>query len=249
MLSSVLVVDDEAHARDDLVDLLKESGRVKWVEVSANAEEALVALQKSKYDAVFLDIRMPGLDGLQLAATIGQFSHPPRIVFVSAYDVHAVSAFEVEAVDYLVKPVGSDRLAACLDRVISRSSDRTDNGEKPPSGTDLPFVGVELAGKTTLIERSEIRYVEAQGDYVRLHAQSGSYLVRRPLSWLSERWEDHGFVRVHRSYLVNLRHVSEISPFFNGTLQIRVKDQEGTSLPVSRRRARHLRDRLGITGS
>lgn len=246
-LSSALVVDDERHACDDLVDLLEASGRVDSIDVATSAEEALVALQKTRYGVVFLDIRMPGLDGLQLAATIGQFSTAPQIVFVSAYDVHAVSAFEVEAVDYLVKPVGADRLNICLERVISRNHTPASDDKQPEP--DLPFVGVELAGKTTLIERSEIRYAEAQGDYVRLHTSDGSYLVRRPLAWLTDRWENHGFVRVHRSYLVNLLHVSEISPFFNGTLQIRVKDEGGTSLPVSRRRARHLRDRLGITGS
>lgn len=247
MLGRVMVVDDEAPAREDLSDLLSASGRVEHVDAVADANDALLQLRERRYDALFLDIRMPGLDGMQLAAVLRRFAEPPSIVFVSAYDEHAVEAFSLEAVDYLLKPVGADRLDRTLVR-LEASTAREVPPEPAAEGEDdqLPFVGVEVGDRTVLIERAEIRYVEAEGDYVRLHTADESYLVRRSMSSLTEAWERFGFVRIHRSYVVNLRHVAQIEPYFNQTLVIRVKDRSGTRLPVSRRRARELRERLEL---
>lgn len=249
--SRVLVVDDEQHARDDLAYLLEAAGAVEEIETAANATEALVMLQEAPADVVFLDIRMPGLDGIQLAKTLGQFTDPPAVVFVSAHEEHAVEAFAIDATDYLLKPVSTERLAATLARLQSRASEqgRDRSGSPNVERTDddgLPFVAVEVAGKTRLIDRGEIRYVESEGDYVRLHTFKDAYLVRRSLSSLAERWASDGFVRVHRSYLVNLRHVIEIQPYFNQTLIVRLNDSGETKIPVSRRRARQLRERLGL---
>ena len=245
----VLVVDDEAHAREDLGDLLSAAPGVALVETADGPNEALVKIKNGDFDAVFLDIRMPGLDGLALAEILHRFSVPPAVVFVSAYDDHAVDAFAVDAVDYLLKPVNADRLDTTLARLRGRGADPAPAAPHDDAHDDdaLPFVGVEVGGKTVLIERAEIRYAEAEGDYVRLHTHSDRYLVRRSLTSVAEQWGQHGFVRIHRSYVVNLRHVADISPFFNQTLVVRVKDADGTRLPVSRRRARELRDLLGMT--
>ncbi len=191
---------------------------------------------------------MPGLDGMELAGVLARFADPPAIVFVSAHNEHAVDAFAVDAIDYLLKPVNPERLGATLERLRHRLGGRPGQDVPVEHDDELPFVGVELAGKTVLIERSEIRFAEAEGDYVRLRTHSKGYLIRRSLTSLAERWAPHGFVRIHRSYLVNLRHVVEISPFFNETLSVRMDDVDGTRLPVSRRRARQLRDRLGMGG-
>jgi DNA-binding LytR/AlgR family response regulator len=247
----VLVVDDEEHARDDLSHLLEEVGAAEEITTAASATEALVALQQSPIDIVFLDIRMPGLDGIQLAKTLTQFSDPPAIVFVSAHEEHAVEAFAIDAADYLLKPVSKERLSATLQRLRQRTAGRQETtpstaAPERQDDEDLPFVAVEVAGKTRLIDRGEIRYVESEGDYVRLHTFKDKYLVRRSLSSLSERWAADGFVRVHRSYLVNLRHVIEIQPYFNQTLIVRLNDSGETKIPVSRRRARQLRERLGL---
>jgi DNA-binding LytR/AlgR family response regulator len=254
MLRRVLVVDNEEHAVEDLGDLLALSERVGEVDTADSATEALLKLRTRSYDAVFVDIRMPGLDGLELAGILGRFADPPPVVFVTAYHDHAVEAFALEATDYLLKPVNEDRLSNSL----SRLEDRLGRGapianaptvEEDRSGDELPFVGVEVNGRTVLIERGEIRFVEAQGDYVRLHTHHDAYLIRRSISSLAARWAPHGFVRIHRSYLVNLRHVIEISPFFNQALVVRLDDKDQTRLQVSRRRAGDLRDRLGLAGS
>jgi DNA-binding LytR/AlgR family response regulator len=162
-----------------------------------------------------------------------------------------VEAFAIDATDYLLKPVSMERLAATLRRIESRAIGKAE-GNAPPAGAErdeddaLPFVAVEVAGKIRLIDRGEIRYVEAEGDYVRFHTYKDAYLVRKSLSSLAEQWSSEGFVRVHRSFLVNLRHVIEIQPYFNHQLIVRLNDQGETKVPVSRRRAGQLRERLGL---
>jgi DNA-binding LytR/AlgR family response regulator len=250
-VTKVLIVDDEQHARDELAYLLESAGTIDKVEVASSAAEALVMLQEAPADIVFLDIRMPDLDGIQLARTLGQFSNPPAVVFVSAHEQHAVEAFAIDATDYLLKPVSMERLAATLRRIESRAVGNVDRAA-PQEGAErdeedaFPFVAVEVAGKIRLIDRGEIRYVESEGDYVRFHTYKDAYLVRKSLSSLAEQWSSEGFVRVHRSFLVNLRHVIEIQPYFNSQLIVRLNDVGETKVPVSRRRAGQLRERLGL---
>src|SRR5690606_30425896 len=155
-------------------------------------------------DAVFLDIRMRGLDGVVLGRLLTQFTRPPKIVFVTAYDEHAVDAFELKAEDYLLKPVRPERLAEAIRRVCGS---RTQPAEGPPQVDTIP---VELGGVTRFVASTEVRYVEAQGDYARLHTANGSHLVRIPLATLEERWASAGFIRVHRSHLVSIKHIEEL---------------------------------------
>ena len=232
---AVLAVDDEAPALDELVFLLRADDRVGTVDVANDATDALLKLRAHDYDLIMLDVRMPRLDGLELARLLLRFSDPPSVVFVTAYDEHALEAFEVRASDYLLKPPSADRLGETLERVQeSRSASRAPTD-------DLSTVPVEMGGTTRMVERSDITWVEAQGDYVRLHAVGGAnHLVRLPISLLAERWADHGFVRIHRGYLVSIRHITELSSEA-GTSTVRVGQ---TELPVSRRHNRELRDRL-----
>jgi DNA-binding LytR/AlgR family response regulator len=242
-----LVVDDEEHARAELAYLLGQVGVAVLEAPSATA--ALDILGDHSVDAVFLDIHMPGLDGLALAQVIRRFSEPPLVVFVTAHEEHAVDAFDLEAVDYLVKPVTGDRLGRAVERLAAaRAGAERESVSEPDPLHELPFVAVEVGDRVILIERSEIRYVEARGDYVRLHTYDQHYLIRRSLSSLADSWDRHGFIRVHRSYVVNLRHVIDISPGFNHSLAVRVDDSERTVVPVSRRQASVLRERLGVSG-
>ncbi len=181
----VLAVDDELPALEDLVRLLEASPAVDRVESAASAEEALVALgDGAAIDAVFLDVRMPGLGGLELARVLRRFEQPPAVVFVSAFDDAAVDAFELAAVDYLRKPVSRRR----LDEAIERASRRTPAGETATLEDETLAVDVLRGGGTRLLARSSVLYLQAHGDYVRVASTEGRYLVRARLSDLEERW-------------------------------------------------------------
>ena len=229
----VLVVDDERPALDELAWLLGNDPRVGDVLTTDSAAEALRVLQEERIDAVFMDIRMPGLTGLDLARVLSRFKEPPPVVFVTAHDEHAVDAFELNAVDYVLKPVRDDRLAEAVRRVVEARGTAT-------TTSSADTIAVELGGRTRFISRASVRYVEAQGDYARLHTADGSHLVRAPLTSLEEQWSDSGFVRIHRSLLVALAHVEEVR-MDSGRCTVVVGGQE---LAVSRRHTRQLRDLL-----
>jgi DNA-binding LytR/AlgR family response regulator len=233
----VLAVDDEPPALDELAYLLGADGRVAHVHRAGDATEALRVLRDTEVDAVFLDIRMPGLDGMELARILRRFARPPAIVFVTAYDDGAVDAFDLGVTDYVRKPVRAERLGESLRRVAGL---RTAPPPAPLPASDEPAIPVELAGTTRMLPRSSVRWVEAQGDYARLHTAEASHLVRVSLATLAERWADAGFVRIHRSYLVQLRLIAELRLTGSGY----VVAVDGVELPVSRRHTRELKDRL-----
>ena len=229
----VLAVDDEPPALDERADRLGADDRVAHVHRAGDATEALRVLRDTEVDAVFLDIRMPGLDGVELARVLRRFARPPAIIFVTAYDDGAVDAFDLGATDYVRKPVRAERLAESLRRVAGVRT-------APPAKREDELIPVELAGTTKMLPRSAVRWVEAQGDYARLHTADASHLVRVSLATLAERWADAGFVRIHRSYLVQLRLVAELRLTPSGY----VVALDSTELPVSRRHTRELKDRL-----
>ena len=237
----LLAVDDELPALEDLVRMLTASPAVGRVEAAASAEEALLALsQAGAVDAVFLDVRMPGLDGLELARVLRRFERPPAIVFVSAFDDFAVDAFELAALDYLVKPVSRRRLDEAIERVLRAAA------PPAPAAEEDEQVAVDLprGGGTRLLARSTILYLQAHGDYVRVASAEGRFLMRARLADFEERWEPHGFVRVHRGFVVNLRRAVELRPRLNGTAVLVMAD--GAEVPIARRQVGELRRRLGV---
>jgi DNA-binding LytR/AlgR family response regulator len=232
----VLVVDDEAPALEELTWLLSQDDRIGHVIRAASGAEALRVLDGQSVDVVFCDIKMPGLDGLDLARVLARFSQRPQVVFVTAYDRHAIDAFDLRATDYVMKPVRAERLTEAVRRVVEAA------GQAPDAVThnDDETIAVELGGVTRFVQRSQVRYVQAHGDYARLHTGTSSHLVRIPLTTLEERWADAGFVRIHRSTLVALPHVDEIR-VDGGRCAVRLGDRV---LQVSRRHTKELRDRL-----
>lgn len=237
----LLAVDDERPALEDLVRMLSSLDLVESVEAAASADAALVALtEHGPLDGVFLDVRMPRLDGLELGRVLRRFERPPALVYVSAYDSHAVGAFELEALDYLVKPVASQRLAQAVERVARAVG--TDQSE--PLGEEVLPVDALRGGATRLLSRSSILYLQAYGDYVRVSSDEGRFLLRARLSELADRWARHGFVRVHRGFVVNLRRAVEVRPQLNGTAVVVMGD--GTTVPIARRQVRELRRRLTV---
>ena len=234
----VLVIDDERPALDELAYLLAADDRVGEVLTSDSATDGLRILHEGAVDAVFLDVQMPGLDGLELAQVLRRFRTPPPIVFVTAHERHAVDAFDLRAVDYVLKPVRAERLAEAVRRIVGL---RDDSAERTPARDDTQ-VAVERGGVTRFIRRSDITHVEAQGDYARLHTAEGSHLVRAPLTSLEEEWASAGFVRIHRSLLVALAHVSEVR-MDGGRCTVAVGPR-AVELVVSRRHTRELRELL-----
>lgn len=232
---SVLAVEDEAPSLDELTFLLRRSPLVGRVTPARNAGQALHLLRQCTFDVVLLDIRMPGLDGMALARVLSRFAEPPALAFVTAHEEHALEAFDVGAVGYLLKPVDEQR----LHQLLSRVAPAPDDGE--PADHTAEMVAVTSRGSTRMLARTDVTWVEAAGDYVRLHTADGEgHLLRVPMAQLEEQWAAHGFVRVHRSYLVALRAVREIVTEGTRTT-VRLN---GCALPVSRRHSRELRDRL-----
>ena len=238
----VLAVDDEAPARAELAYLLGRDERVATVLTAGDGAEALRLLESTTVDALFVDIRMPGLDGLDLARVLRHFASPPAVVFVSAYDSHAVEAFDLNAVDYVMKPVREERLTEAVRRVVeSRDRVVVTPSAAPEVVADADeTIAVELGGVTRFVKRSDVLYVEAHGDYARLVTADGRHLVRVSLAHLEEEWADAGFVRIHRRWLVALGAIDEVRSD-GGRMSLRVGD---AVLAVSRRHTRALRDRL-----
>ncbi|WP_460468192.1 LytR/AlgR family response regulator transcription factor [Calidifontibacter terrae] len=230
---TVLVVDDEPPARSELAFLLGRDDHIGEVHQAASGGEALDLLHQRDIDVVFSDINMPGLDGLQLARVIARFERRPQLVFVTAYDDYAVDAFEVDVVDYVMKPVRPERLAQAVRRCLGPASE-------PATAVEDERIAVDIAGVTTFVQRSDVRFVQAQGDYAQLHTATSTHLLRIPLATLEERWAAAGFVRIHRSTLVNTGYVEAVHTD-DGRCSVRIG---AVTLPVSRRHTRDLRARL-----
>jgi DNA-binding LytR/AlgR family response regulator len=241
----VLAVDDERPALNDLARLLDGAAAVSEVVVADSGGEALRSLADQRFDAIFLDVRMPELDGLELASVLDQFASPPALVFVSAYEDGAVGAFQhdLHPLDYLMKPVSRARIVQALDRVLAaREGDLAAPASSPGGDGEIVPVAHQRGGATRLVARSSILYVKAEGDYVRIVSDEGRFLVRGALSDIERRWLPFGFARVHRSYIANLRRATEIRPELGGTATIVLAD--GSEIPVARRQVAELRRRL-----
>jgi DNA-binding LytR/AlgR family response regulator len=238
---TVLAVDDEQTQLEDLARLLRASPSVNEVECAFDGREALLMASNQRFDAIFLDVRMPDLDGVELARVLRRFATPPQLVFVSAYDTAAVDAFELHALDYLRKPVARARVEDALERVAAVVSS-ADGGEH--SNGDVVAVDNVRTGTTRLIARSSILYVQSHGDFVRVVCGDGRYLLRTTLTDVERRWEPHGFVRVHRQYVANLGKAVEFRPQFGTTAELAFPD--GQTIPVARRHVAELGRRLRV---
>jgi DNA-binding LytR/AlgR family response regulator len=244
----ILAVDDERSQLQDLARLLRASPRVEEVQCAGDGHEALVKASSEPYDAIFLDVRMPDLDGLELGRVLRRFASPPQLVFVTAHDSAAVDAFELHALDYLLKPVARRRVEEALERVASAVSTSDGAVAEEPRGpaaeSEVVAVDNVRSGSTRLIPRSSILYVQSHGDFVRVVVEDGRYLLRSTLTDLERRWEAHGFVRVHRQYIANLNKAVELRPQFGGTAELVFAD--GRTIPVARRHVAELGRRLRV---
>jgi DNA-binding LytR/AlgR family response regulator len=219
---AILAVDDEPRALADIKHLLETSAAVDRVATATSAKEALVYLSGGRYDALFLDVHMPEIEGMALARLLRRFADPPAVVFVTGHPDAAVEAFEIQALDFLVKPVGRERLEAALGRVEAHSrpvpaAAPAGEGAAPApvapgggSGPDVVAVDNPKGGGKRLVRLETISIAQANGDYARIMCDDGRFLLRTPLSQLEKDWAQSGFARVHRAYLVNLTHAVEL---------------------------------------
>jgi two-component system response regulator LytT len=190
------------------------------------------------YDVVFLDIQMPGLTGLEAARLVQEQPAPPAVVFVTAHAEYAVDAFSVEAFDYLLKPVDPERLARVVERLLERG--------KAPPGKPVEKIPVVAGGRTELVDYEAIHYIQADGDYSRVHTFDRSYLCTASLGELEEKLPGNRFARIHRSYLVNLAKVAAVKRAGPDRIRLALDDAEKTELDVARRQSRQLRERLKL---
>ena len=243
---NALIVDDEAPARSELRFLLEETGRVDTIREALNAREAVESLVKSKegtdqrIDVIFLDISMPKTSGMQLAEALHKLKNPPAVVFVTAYSEYALEAFNVDAVDYLMKPVETDRLNRALDKVEAIVK------PAPASHPTQERIPVEKGGRKVLVPVDQIRYIEAKDDYSCIYTDGDRFLSPISLAKLEQKLTPHGFFRVHRGYIVNLDHVEDVEVISSGILQLGIKGVEEKKIPVSRRRVVPLKRALGL---
>jgi DNA-binding LytR/AlgR family response regulator len=232
-----LLVDDEAPARSELRYLLNAHGDVEIVGEAASAREALELARSVHYDVIFLDVEMPGLTGVEAAPLVRERRDPPAVVFVTAHAEYAVDAFAVEAFDYLLKPVDPERLA----RVVERLRERTVENVAP-----VEKIAVVAGSRTELLDYDQVHYVQADGDYSRVHTYDRSYLCTASLGELEERLPSARFARIHRSYLVNLGKVAGIRRAAPDRFRLQLADAAQSELDVARRQSRQLRERLGL---
>ncbi len=266
MKLKALIVDDEYPARKELRFLLNKFENIEVVGEATNAQEALTLIKALDYSILFLDIEMPGMNGLEVGAKIQELPNPPHVVFVTAYDEYAVKAFEVNAVDYVLKPFDERRLTQAINKImkINQRFPVTPNSameQKPsepiaqseeeavgskPQAIKIDRIPAEKQGKTILVNESDIIYAFTEQDYVYIKTFNDKLFTRFTLKELESRLNSTMFFRTHRCYLVNLHKVKEIIPFFNGTYTLIVEDHEKSEVPVSRAQAKKLRKILGM---
>ncbi|HLE20261.1 MAG TPA: response regulator [Vicinamibacteria bacterium] len=255
MAIRALVVDDERLARDELCFLLESFPEVEVVGQAGNGLEAVSQVERLRPELLFLDIQMPGLDGFQvLRELVGKDTLPPRVVFVTAYDQYAIQAFEINAVDYLLKPVEKVRLA----EAIARS--RREIGEEGPLAnhierilgaldkqSSLRRMVVKVGERFMLVDSKDIIYATVEDGIVTLATDEWRGTSNlRTLDELIANLDPAVFWRVHRSYVVNLRRIKEVIPWFNRTLQLKMADDGETEIPVSRSQTRRLKEHFRL---
>lgn len=224
-----LVVDDEALVRSELIYALGRVAEDLDVTEAESAVSAFALLAEKAFDVIFLDIGLPDISGLEAMAVINKLPRPPAVVFVTAYDEHALAAFDLAATDYVVKPVSEARLAQTVARIRAHI-------ERAPTkkSTSAGRIPLEHDERTLLVRIDDVRVVHANGHVVIAQTFDRDLRFRGSLGEAAARLEPHGFLRVHRSYLVNPEHVLEVTPFFGGSYVLRVDDKARTEVPVSR---------------
>jgi two-component system, LytTR family, response regulator LytT len=258
-LLRTVVVDDEQLARDELCFLLGQVPGIQIVAQAGDGPEALSVIAEHSPDLVMLDVQMPGLTGFEVARRLFDAGIDSQLVFVTAYDQHAIQAFEINAVDYLLKPVAAERLSTAVDRVRRRLA--TERGALRPAGGELDRLlqllsqrqehreqlAVKIADRFLLLQADEVVHASVENDVITVVTNSLSGTSNyRTLDELQARLDPAVFWRVHRSHLVNINKIKEIVPWFSRNYILKMKDAKGSEIPVSRSQTKRLREYLKL---
>jgi two-component system, LytTR family, response regulator len=249
-----IIVDDEPPARNKIRELLKAEADIELIDECANGKEAVQSITSKSPDLVFLDIQMPELDGFGVIEALGP-EHLPAVIFVTAYDQYAVQAFEVHALDYLLKPFDRQRFQTALNRVreqlepghrdeLNQQLNSLLRQLKGPKKQAERFV-IKSGGRVFFLKNDEIDWIEAAGNYVRLHVGTETHLLRETMSAIQKKLDTATFIRIHRSTFVNIEKVKELQPWFHGEYVVIMRD--GTQLTMSRSYRSNLPDLMGTT--
>jgi two-component system, LytTR family, response regulator len=233
-----LIIDDERLARKELASLLEKHDKIEIIGEASNADEAEAMIAEKRPDLLFLDVNMPGRTGFELLESLDP---APQVIFVTAYDEHALKAFEVNALDYLLKPIDPERLDAAVNKV-QEANEVSEHQRKTLQEDDQIFL--KDGEKCWFVTLKEVRYFESEGNYIRVRFSDQKPLVLRSLNKLEEKLDPHVFFRANRKHIVNLRWVEKIEPWFNGGLMVKLKS--GEQVEVSRRQASRFKDMLSL---
>ncbi len=240
-----LIIDDERLARQELKSLLAPYHEVEVIGECKDAESAVQKIAELQPELIFLDVQMPGKNGFELLQELPQV---PEVVFVTAFDQHALKAFEVNALDYLLKPVQPERLAETIRKITSR--EKVEVRKQIPAETTVPMlhehdqVFVKDGEKCWFVRLEEVRLFESEGNYVRIYFQTFRPLILRSLNYLDERLDPKVFFRASRKHILNLRWIDSVENWFNGGLMVKLKG--GEQVEISRRQASRLKDMMSL---
>ncbi|UII28485.1 LytTR family transcriptional regulator DNA-binding domain-containing protein [Fulvivirga maritima] len=237
-----LIIDDERLARKELINLLKDYSRVEIVGEAANADEAYEMINNLQPDLLFLDIQMPGKTGFEL---LEMLDNVPQVIFTTAYDEFALKAFEVNALDYLLKPIQTERLNESLNKLFSKPlkpREREEEDVKRLSLNDQVFV--KDGDKCWFVRLSEVRLFESDGNYIKVYFDNNKPMIHKSLNALDEKLDARSFFRASRKHIVNLSWVESIEPWFNGGLMVKLKG--GDKVEVSRRQAAKFKEMMSL---
>lgn len=246
MSMRVLIVDDEPLARDELAYLLGKCEGVSAIAQADSIEEALGTMLEEPVDLIFLDIHLTNESGLSLAGKINKLKKPPLIIFATAYDDYAVKAFELNATDYVLKPFELERIQQAVKKAYGQYQKGQNKASEPPKRNDAGFqvLPIQMDERIYMLQVPEIIAIGVENGETTIYTKNMTYIIHEPLSALEKKIGGHPFLRVHRAFLINLKEIKEIQPWFNHTFQLTMSN--GLKVPVSRSYMKDFKEKVGI---
>ena len=241
MSITAIIIDDERLARKELTSLLAQYKKIEIIDEATNADEALIKINEKRPNLIFLDIQMPGKTGFDL---LEELDYIPEVIFTTAYDEYALKAFEVNALDYLLKPIEDDRLRDSIDKVAEKIEidEASVSSDGIPTENDQVFV--KDGEKCWFITLKDVRYFESVGNYVKVHFDSNRPMILKSLNNLEKKLDSKTFFRANRKHIINLRWIQKSESWFNGGLLVTVNGEE--TIEISRRQAAKLKDMMSL---